>query len=53
LNKNNEYRDQIKYKILTMTRDTLMDWQVDIFKNFKKKSRSNTWLWLFIIINYL
>jgi len=30
LNKNNKYRDQIKYRILTLTRGTLLDWHVDI-----------------------
>jgi len=28
LNKNNEYRDQIEYKTLTLTCGTLLDWQV-------------------------
>jgi len=30
LNKNNKYRDQIEYIILTLTRDTLLGWHVDI-----------------------
>jgi len=42
LNKNNKYRDQIEYRTLTLTRDTLLDWHVDIWifkekiKKFKK-----------------
>jgi len=36
LNKNNKYRDQIEYKTLTLTRDTLLGWHVDIWKNLKK-----------------
>jgi len=30
LNKNNKYKDQIEYRILTLTRGTLLDWHVDI-----------------------
>jgi len=30
LNKINEYRNQIEYKTLTLTRDTLLGWHVDI-----------------------
>jgi len=30
LNKNNEYRDQIEYKILTLRHGTLLGWHVDI-----------------------
>jgi len=30
LNKNNKYKDQIEYRTLTLTRDTLLGWQVDI-----------------------
>jgi len=30
LNKNNKYRNQIEYRTLTLTRDTLLDWHVDI-----------------------
>jgi len=30
LNKNNEYRDKIEYKILTLTRIMLLGWHVDI-----------------------
>jgi len=30
LNKNNKYRDQIQYRILNLTRGTLLDWHVDI-----------------------
>jgi len=30
LNKINEYRDQIEYKTLTLTRGTLLSWHVDI-----------------------
>jgi len=30
LNKNNKYRDQIEFRTLTLTRDTLLDWHVDI-----------------------
>jgi len=33
LNKNNKYKDQIEYRILTLTRDTLL---VDMW-TFKKK----------------
>jgi len=29
LNKSNKYRDQIEYKTLTLTRDTLLGWYVD------------------------
>ena len=31
MNKNNKYRDQIEYRTLTLARDTLLDWQVDIY----------------------
>jgi len=30
LNKNNKYRDQIEYKTLTLTHDTLLGWHVYI-----------------------
>jgi len=30
LNKNNKYKDQIEYRTLTLTRDMLLDWHVDI-----------------------
>jgi len=30
LNKNNKYRDQIEYRTLTLTRDTLLGWHMDI-----------------------
>jgi len=30
LNKIHEYKDQIEYKILTLTRDTRLDWHMDI-----------------------
>jgi len=30
LNKNNKYRDQIEYRTLTLTYDTLLDWHVNI-----------------------
>jgi len=30
LNKNNKYRDKIEYTTLTLTRGTLLGWQVDI-----------------------
>jgi len=36
LNKNNEYRNQIEYKTLTLTYNTLLDWHVNILKNKKK-----------------
>jgi len=36
LNKNNKYKDQIEYRTLTLARDTLLGWHVDIYKNFKK-----------------
>jgi len=32
LNKNNKYRDQIKHRTLTLTRDTLLGWHVVILK---------------------
>jgi len=31
LNKNNKYRDQIKYKTLTLTRGKLLGWHVYIW----------------------
>jgi len=30
LNKNKKYRNQIEYRILTLTRGMLLDWHVDI-----------------------
>jgi len=30
LNKNNKYRNQIEYRTLTLTRDILLGWHVDI-----------------------
>jgi len=30
LNKNNEYRNQIEYKTLTLTHDTRLGWHVNI-----------------------
>jgi len=30
LNKINKYKDQIEYRILTLTRGTLLGWNVDI-----------------------
>jgi len=30
LNKNNEYKDQMEDKTLNLTRDTSLDWHVDI-----------------------
>jgi len=41
LNKNNKYRDQIKFRILTLTRGTLLGWHVNILKKFKKNSKKN------------
>jgi len=35
LNKNNKYRNQIKYRTLILTRNTPLDWHVDIYKNKK------------------
>jgi len=31
LNKNNKYKDQIEYRTLTLTRDTLLDWHTWTF----------------------
>jgi len=30
LNKNNKYRDQIEFRTLTLTRDMLLGWHVNI-----------------------
>jgi len=30
LNKNNKYKDQIEYRVLTLTRGTLLGWHMDI-----------------------
>jgi len=36
LNKNNNYKDQIEDKTLTLKHGTLLDWHVDILKKLKK-----------------
>jgi len=36
LNKTREYRNKIEYKTLTLTRDMLLGWHMDILKKIKK-----------------